>query len=176
MPFGGFIHLWRVMQVYFVRLDMRQANIPDSFSDQQSNGIGEQDESQGFLQIGSEFVHDPLSQFVKCLRIYCQHYKSPNIYVKTSIQNGKVTRQYNLSKADLESFDGWSATAKRYLQGGEDTVDIVQVAKKYWAKVISFYTWFQQKQEEIHSKELELFREKETELHRLALFERYTMC
>ena len=47
------------MQIYFDRLDMSQANIPDSFSDQQSNGIGEQDKGQGFLQIGSGFVHDP---------------------------------------------------------------------------------------------------------------------
>jgi hypothetical protein len=128
-------------------------------------------------KISSEFAHDPLSQFVKCLRQYCQHYKAPNLDVTTSWKQGdeKPTMTFNLLKVDLESFDGWSVTAKKYLDGVTEKVNILEVAVKYREKVIAFYEWFQSRQGEIHAGELRYFREKESQLLSLMLEDKIDM-
>lgn len=128
-------------------------------------------------RVNSEFAQDPLSQFVKCLRQYCQHYKAPNLDITTSWNQGdeKVTRSFNLLKEDLESFDGWSATAHKYLEQVNEKVDILQISKLYREKVIGFYIWFQKRQEEIHAEELERFKKKESELLSLTLEDKIDM-
>lgn len=128
-------------------------------------------------RFSSEFAHDPLSQFVKCLRQYCQHYKAPNLDVTTSWKQGdeKPTRTFNLLRADLESFDGWSATARKYLDAVAEKVDVLEVATEYREKVMAFYEWFQSRQEEIHADELRRFREKESQLLSLMLEDKIDM-
>ena len=128
-------------------------------------------------RVNSEFAHDPLSQFVKCLRQYCQHYKAPNLDVTTSWKQGnqKPTRTFNLLRADLESFDGWSATARKYLDAVAENVDVLEIAAEYTEKVMAFYEWFQSRQEEIHVDELRRFREKESQLLFLMLEDKIDM-
>ena len=122
-------------------------------------------------RVSSEFAHDPLSQFIKGLRQYCQHYKAPDLDVTTSWERGdeRQTRTFNLHKADLETFDGWSATARRYLEEIDEKVDILVVTTEYRRKVIDFYQWFQSRQEEIHSDDLRRFKEQEAQLLSLML-------
>jgi hypothetical protein len=122
-------------------------------------------------RINSEFFHDPLSQFIKCLRVYCQHYRAPNLDVTTSWEQGaeKPTITFNLLKVDLESFDRWSATAKKYLDDVDEKVNVLEVATQYREKVIAFYEWFQSRQEEIHASEIQRFRKKESEILSLTL-------
>ena len=69
-------------------------------------------------RIKSEFAQDPLAQFVKCLRKYCQHYKAPELDVTTSWsgEDGGYSRTVNLMKDDLMTFDGWLAPARKYLE------------------------------------------------------------
>ena len=128
-------------------------------------------------RVSSEFAHDPLSQFFKGLRQYCQHYKAPNLDITTSWQKGGEgeSRSFNLLKADLESFDGWTATAQRYLDTIDEKVDILKVATEYRRKVITFYQWFQSRQEEIHSDDLHRFKEKEAQLMSLMLEDKIDM-
>jgi hypothetical protein len=122
-------------------------------------------------KVSSEFAQDPLSQFVKCLRQYCQHYKAPNLAITTSIERfgEKPTRAISLLKEDLESFDGWSTTAKKYLDTIEKKLDVLMVTTKYREKVIDFYEWFQYRQQEIHADDLQRFRDKEKDLLLLML-------
>ena len=117
------------------------------------------------------FIENPLSQFVKSLRQYCQHYKSPNIVYLTSFHEGVLENQVCLAKNDLLLFEGWSSTAKMYLEPIEKNVHITEVASLYREKVISFYQWFQTRYSEILQEEISEFKEKETELLTLQLEE-----
>ena len=113
-----------------------------------------------------DFTHDPLSQFIKCLRHYCQHYRSPNLQLTTSIASptSPAVRTIELVKEDLISFDGWNSTAKKFLVSFEEKIDVLAIASEYRLKVLSFYKWFQLRQREIHSQEFEVMREKEGEI------------
>lgn len=124
-----------------------------------------------------EFALDPLSQFVKCLRQYCQHYRAPNLEVTVSWTQGdqRPTRAFSLLKTDLESFDGWSTTARKYLATVTEAVDIARMAAEYRDKVIAFYKWYQSRQEEIHADDLHRFREKERQLLSLMLEEKIAL-
>lgn len=129
-------------------------------------------------RVNHDFAQDPLSQFVKCLRQYCQHYKAPNLDVTVSWKQGdeRETRTFNLLVEDLRTFDEWSSLAKRYLEGIDTKIEIVEVATEYRNKVIAFYEWFQSRQEEIHSDEFKRFREKERESLLLILEGKIDMC
>ena len=126
------------------------------------------------VRIDKEFARDPLAQFVKGLRKYCQHYKSPDLAITTSWQKGdeSATRTVGLFKEDLLTFDGWSAAAKKYLEAVEEKVDVLEVATAYRDKLLGFYEWFRSRQLDIHSEELKAFRDKETELLILTLEDR----
>lgn len=119
----------------------------------------------------AEFAHDPLSQFIGCLRRYCQHYRAPNLNVTTSWESGdaRPTRTFRLLREDLEAFDGWSATARKYLVTAGNEIDILRVTTEYRDKIISFYTWFQARQQEIHREDIERYREQERKLFLLIL-------
>ncbi|UCG12675.1 MAG: hypothetical protein JSU72_19720, partial [Deltaproteobacteria bacterium] len=122
-------------------------------------------------RVSSEFAQDPLAQFVKCLRKYCQHYKAPNLASDQSWERGdkRITRAFSLLLEDLTTFDGWSATARRYMDTAGERIDVLEVATKYHAKVMSFYEWFQSRQSRIHANELRRLRAKERELLLLQL-------
>ncbi len=128
-------------------------------------------------RVRSEFAHDPLSQFVKGLRQYCQHYRAPNLYVTTTWKRGdeRESRTFNLHKDDLATFEGWSATARKYLDEVDEKVDILVVATEYREKVIAFYRWFQTRQAEIHSSDIRRFKEKEAQLLSLMLEDKIDM-
>src|SRR5260370_6462808 len=126
-------------------------------------------------RVTTEFAQDPLAQFVKCLRQYCQHYKAPNIDVQTTYPHGfnaRPMRKVRLALSDLLTFDGWNATAKKYLQTVVEAVDIQQVATEYRDKVMAFYQWVQARQDEIHADEIKRFRAKEAELQLLKVVDR----
>ena len=131
-------------------------------------------------RVDGEFVTDPLSQFVKCLRHYCQHYRAPDIGIKVSVtqsEDGMVEqRQSVLILDDLKTFDKWNSTAKKYMSSLQEDVDILEVATFYREKVMAFYQWFQSRQLEIHSAELERFKAKQTEFALLILEGRVNAC
>jgi hypothetical protein len=127
----------------------------DSFPDYQS-------------KVKTEFENDPLSQFIKGLRQYCQHYYSPNIVVEeTFFRNldgsDAIKKSVVLFKEKLMEFDGWNATAKKYLEKYAKSIDVLEFVEAYRNKVIEFYTWFLERQKEIHKTELALIQEKTTE-------------
>ncbi len=140
---------------------------------------GEQKQFPEYLnRIREEFTEDPLAQFVKYLRQYCQHYKAPNLAVTTSFKAGmeKPIRTFNLLKEDLITYDGWNSVSRQYLQLIEREANILDIGVQYRKKVIRFYRWFQQRQAEIHADEIQKFRQKEAVLLRLMLEQHINMA
>ena len=131
-------------------------------------------------RIDNEFVKDSLSQFVKCLRQYCQHYRPPDIGFYVSVSNteeGMIERKkIILLLEDLKTFDSWNSAAKKYMNSQKEYIDILEVTTCYQEKVMVFYQWFQSRQTEIHSDELKLFKIKQTELTLLILEGRVNAC
>ena len=70
-------------------------------------------------KVASEFKNDPLSQFVKCLRQYAEHYKAPEVAVVSSLSRNDTEttqrRSVELLLEDLQAFEGWTSKAKQYL-------------------------------------------------------------
>ena len=122
-------------------------------------------------RVDHDFAHDPLAQFVKCLRQYCLHYKAPDLDMTVSWQQGdaRPVRTVSLLVEDLRTFDEWTAPAKKHLDSIDEKVEILTIATAYRDKVIAFYQWFQSRQAEIHKEEIERFRAKERELLLLML-------
>jgi hypothetical protein len=130
---------------------------------------GDTDKFPDYLpRLSNEFEKDPLSQFVKCLRIYCQHYAPPNIIVEESlIENPdgtpKIEKKVLLRTEDLISFDRWNSTAREYLNKPDKQIDLLEIIDLYRTKVINFYLWVISRQNEIHKNEIFLVDQKRVE-------------
>ncbi len=117
-----------------------------------------------------EFVNDPLAQFVRYLRQYCQHYQAPNLRYTVNIEPPyKLEKVITLAKEDLLTFNGWNAAAKKYLTTVTREVHIRTVAEAYITKIRTFYTWFHDRQEDIYAEEIAAFRRMEAEILLLQL-------
>jgi len=69
-------------------------------------------------RIDIDFKYDPLSKFVKDLRRYFQHYKSPIIMFRTTVDsNGSTIRNISIPLDNLLAFKDWSEPAQKYLRG-----------------------------------------------------------
>lgn len=138
---------------------------PDLFADYQT-------------QIDSTFTHNPLVQFVHCLRQYCQHYRSPNIVAKLTLQrieesnNFEEKRTVYLSRADLKEFSNWNSYALEYLNTLDEEVDILAILAQYQAKVTEFHQWFLIRQQEIHFEELKELKQKTDSFFQLQIEQR----
>lgn len=131
-------------------------------------------------KVDSEFKVDPLSQFIKCLRQYCQHYKAPDIGIKVTVTQSEEgmteQKQSILMLDDLKTFDSWNSHAKKFIDSQGEAIDILEVASAYREKVITFYKWFQSRQIDIHSDELKRFESKQEEFALLMFESRINAC
>ena len=119
-------------------------------------------------RVDNEFKYDPLSKFVQDLRRYCQHFKSPIVMFRTTVDgNGRPIRNISIPLDDLQAFKDWSAPAKKYLRTIQEKVDVLEVATAYRDKVNAFHSWFRSRQEEIHADELKELDDKKDELRSL---------
>jgi hypothetical protein len=122
-------------------------------------------------KVDSEFAKNPLSQFVKCLRVYCQHYRAPDLNMTFYCDrgDGRPVVEFGLLKSDLEAFSGWTATAREYIAGIRDEVDVLELASAYHLKIEAFYRWFEQRLDQIQAVAIRTFEEKQTRLILLQL-------
>jgi hypothetical protein len=120
-------------------------------------------------RIAAEFAEDPLYQFVKYLRHYCQHYQLPAVGLRFSFapSTGSETKMIHLSKTGLLGYDKWSAGAKKFLSEQAEEINILEVVTSYRSKVIAFYDWFLRSEREIFSDEIDPFMAKQAEMARL---------
>jgi hypothetical protein len=111
-------------------------------------------------------------QFIQRLRNYALHRSIPVTTTKLKINRVgfggsqvSVTGSITLKVDELRKWDGWNAKSREYLNTLGNDVAITQVANEYRDVIDSFYTWLNERQQELHSETI-----KET----IALEERLT--
>lgn len=117
----------------------------------------------------AEFEKDPFASFVKGLREYCQHHRSPNLTLTTAFLNDTPVTKAKIALSDLRTYRGWKAKAKEYLNTFDAEVDIQDVVTMYSDKIMHFCKWFQERQCEIYANEIEICIKKDTELQLLKI-------
>jgi hypothetical protein len=116
-------------------------------------------------EVQSRFAKDPLSQFVIKLRQMAQHYRLPSIENHTQISStgeGKaasVIIEMTLKTEDLRQFDGWNTPAKRFMDEAGPTINVRNIVQRYFAHIIEFYEWFNQKQKDVHGISPDLYHQ-----------------
>jgi hypothetical protein len=118
-------------------------------------------------EVKTRFADAPVCQFVQGLRNYSTHKKVPTISSTMEIAQGKgMTHTIYLPKDELlEGFD-WNVTARRFLEGAGDKIDLVEVAAAYTEKVTEFYKWVFTRLEQIHAADIRAVAEKQDEVRR----------
>jgi hypothetical protein len=107
-------------------------------------------------EFDKRFKDDPIANFVKDFRNYCQHYKMPRIGSSVLFEGEKNDRPrsvLNLSKTDLLQYGRWRANSKKYLKEQPEQISVVTFVDKYYDNVMSFVNWFRAKQGIIHGEE-----------------------
>jgi hypothetical protein len=118
-------------------------------------------------KINSEFVNDPLAQFVVKLRQYSLHYQAPPIVSRTEFnaeQHASIATQICLPSRILLQFSGWNKHAKDYIALSGDYVVLEKVVDDYYQKIVNFYNWFYTRLTEIHESDLTRLASKRQEL------------
>jgi hypothetical protein len=112
-------------------------------------------------RVNSDFKDDSLSQFIQGLRQYFLHYKLPDLLTRSEeiIGEKEVKISVNLIKEDLLAFDGWNPQAKEFIRSFESNINILSIINEYKEKVVEFHGWFTKRQEEIHLKEFDNFKQ-----------------
>ena len=141
---------------------------------------GESDFPEYQQRVDSEFKNDPLSQFVKCLRQYAEHYKAPEVVVVSALSRNDAEttqrRSVELLLEDLQAFEGWTSKAKEYLGTQKRGIDVLELASVYRQKVLDFYDWFHSCQMRTHAVELGRLGQKQTEYGMLLLELKVNAC
>ncbi len=115
-------------------------------------------------EVDRRFVNDPLAQFVKQLRHLAQHVRLPNISYDFDYKRDEgTTRRLTLRKEDLLQFDSWNAAAKTYLVSTGDAIDLREVLGAYTGAVRDFYKWVEQRQGDIHARDIAAVEKKQAE-------------
>ncbi len=121
-------------------------------------------------QIDSRFKNHGLTQFVICLRQFCQHYR--NVALTSSLLFDHLhrphTRIIRLTKHDLLEFGSWKAAAKQFLNGLPEEIDILDILRNYKNHIIEFYNWFMSRLNDIHQEDFATYNRimDEIELYR----------
>ncbi|SES79893.1 hypothetical protein SAMN05421676_101481 [Salinibacillus kushneri] len=113
-------------------------------------------------KIKGNFIDIPISKFVQDLRNYILHKTLPIAGATLSFNMGAgISHSITLDAKSLKEWDKWTSKSKEYLESiPEDRIILKDVVDGYANQVTEFYSWFGDKQKEIHSKDIE-------ELHKL---------
>ena len=103
-------------------------------------------------EIRKRFLKHTLSCFIKDLRQYAQHYQVPSLSSSLRYERGKPDFEVsmNMDKNDLLEFSGWKANSKTFLADSDDKIDVLKLFQEYHTHIMSFQSWFSEKQKEIH--------------------------
>lgn len=102
-------------------------------------------------EVKRRFAEEPLCQFVQGLRNYSIHRKPPPIGSRMTLAQGQAPHhKVYVPKAALLDFD-WNATARRFLNGADDEIDVQAILNSYSAHVTAFYEWMFKRLQEIHA-------------------------
>jgi hypothetical protein len=139
---GRLIHNWAASAVSLI--DHARILYNDEYK---SSGLFAEYEDE----IKIRFIEDPLSNFVKILRQYCQHYTMLKVGFIINYNNETgMTRKLFLSASDLLEFSGWNGKAKSYISDFGEKIFFQKTVDDYTSHVTNFYKWFHAKQQQIH--------------------------
>lgn len=94
--------------------------------------------------------------FLKDLRNYLMHVGIPPIgYTITISRDGKETFIAQLTSSKLLEWDKWSKTARSYIEGSGDHVQLVPLITTHAAIIDTFYNWIFDQFGKIHGAEIE---------------------
>ncbi len=121
-------------------------------------------------EVKKRFNKIPVAIFTKDLRQFIQHYDLPAISSKTSFSANprSLTQTLNIifKEEDLKKFN-WSKLSKEYLSLNENEIELEDFIFSYFEIVKDFYNWFKQKQEKLHSNEIEIIKKKKRKIANL---------
>lgn len=108
-------------------------------------------------KIKEKFVDVPVSKFVQDLRNYILHKTLPIAGATLSFDRGDgISHSITLDAKSLNEWNKWTSKAKEYLESiEEDRIILSDVVEGYKTQVTEFYSWFGEKQREIHKKDIE---------------------
>lgn len=94
--------------------------------------------------------------FLKDLRNYLMHVGIPPIgYTIKISKDGKETFIAQLTSSKLLEWDKWSKTARAYIEGSGDHVQLVPLIKSHAAIIDEFYNWIFDQFGKLHGAEIE---------------------
>ncbi len=120
-------------------------------------------------RINSMFAKHGLSQFVKCFRQYCQHYKMPLVGAVIFFHdNGSSYSQaMTLTKSDLVEFPSWTTAAKEFIESQPDKINLQIVMQSYREHILVFYRWFYSELRNVHASEIAVHNRLMEEVERI---------
>ena len=108
-------------------------------------------------EVSRRFGDSQRVKFVEDLRNYCLHFRLPPVAGQFEIrqENDVPIQMIMLDKAELLTWDGWTANAKQFLAASDDRIRLGEVAKQYHSEVTEFYQWMRLQIAKRHATELE---------------------
>jgi len=113
-------------------------------------------------RVKEEFSDSPLGHFVQDLRNYMLHKGLPNseMFLHFSQDPNEPDKGAQLKtgirypSSSLTEWNGWTALARKFINGGGDFVEILDFSKLYAKKVESFHTWLQNELDLFHAADI----------------------
>lgn len=110
-------------------------------------------------EVKSRFEKNALSKFVEFLRTYCQHEKLPSIGTSMKFDSQSddgFVFSVNVSSSELLKSSCINSLAKKFINDQGENIDLKITIETYHSQVTSFYQWARDKQQELHSNDIEL--------------------
>jgi hypothetical protein len=116
-------------------------------------------------RIDRNFLHNPLSQFVKDLRNFMMHCGLPPVERhltmarSSEVPSGTLSAEtgFRLRKAELQKWDAWKADSKHFLEQQGDFIDLMDLVVRYRILIDTFHNEFDALLQEHHKDDLAKF-------------------
>jgi hypothetical protein len=127
-------------------------------------------------RVQSEFVSEPVVQFVQNLRNYFFHRGLPDSQMFIEFQAGAdgalgggiLETGVRYRSSTFLQWDGWKAPAKMYIESAGEFIDIHAVATAYLEKILAFHKWLDGALSEFHAGDLAKLGELQANYARLS--------
>lgn len=114
-------------------------------------------------EVKARFEDNPLSKFVEFLRTYCQHEKLPHIGTNMKFDSQSddgFIFSVTINSSELLKSSSIKSLPKKFIKDQGDNIDLKSTIETYHSQVKNFYEWVSERQQELHSKDIELVNQK----------------
>jgi hypothetical protein len=122
-------------------------------------------------EVDQRFKNSSLPHFVEDLRNYMLHMGLPFALSKLTFDRGSSGMEVDsvicLDVSKLRAWKEWSEKGLEYLSTLDDEVKLDDIVNEYRSTVAGFYTWFRERQSELHHEALEKLEELESKREQL---------